>query len=67
MAKSKLEKKAATFNKKFKVGSTIKFKDAFGKTQTGTLKHSASAQKTQVSIWIEESKGKISLDSVTSK
>ena len=62
-----MKKKADKFNKKFKVGSSIEYKDSKGQVQKGTLKHPATVQETQVSIWIEEASGKINLDNVTSK
>lgn len=55
------------FNKKFKVGDKISYKDSKGATQTGTLRHQAVEQPTQGSIWIQEQNGKIALSSVTSK
>lgn len=61
------KKKAEAFNKKFKVGAKIQYKDSKGQIQKGTLKHEAIAQETQASIYLHEASGKVSLDNVISK
>lgn len=63
-SKSKIKKDADDFNKKYKVGSSVKYKGASGETLTGTVKHGAVAQETQASFYINEAPGKISTDSV---
>lgn len=66
-SKSQIKKDAENFNKKFKVGSKVQYKDAFGGVTGGTVKAPAVAQETQASFWINEAKGKISTDSVVNK
>jgi len=69
MAKSKsaIKKDADNFNRKYKVGSKVNYKDAFGGVTGGTVKAGAVAQETQASFYINEAPGKISTENVVSK